>query len=81
MAQTAARLLGVFLIGLVGWLGASVLRVEGLWLFVMAVVLGAIAGVVGTRPILLPAVARDAGRVSRSSGSRRDRLLSENWTL
>ena len=56
MTQTAARLLGVFLIGLVGWLGTSVLRVEGIWLFVMAVVLGAIAGVVGTRPILLPAV-------------------------
>ncbi len=56
MTQNAARLAGVFLVGLVGWLGASVLRVEGVWLFVMPVVLGAIAGVVGPRPILLPAL-------------------------
>lgn len=56
MNQNASRLAAAFLIGFAGWLAAGALRVEGLWVFVAAVAVGVIAGVVVRRPIALPAV-------------------------
>jgi hypothetical protein len=51
-----ARFAAVVVVGFVGWLGAMVLRLEGLWVFVLPVVLGAIAAPIGRRAIMLAGV-------------------------
>ena len=53
MSWLMSRAAGVFLVGLVGWLAAGVLRPEGLVVLMLPVVLGLIGGLVGPRPILL----------------------------
>lgn len=56
MNQNASPFAIAFLIGFAGWLAAGALRVEGVWVYVAAIALGVLAGVVARRPIALPAL-------------------------
>jgi hypothetical protein len=56
MSWMMSRATAVFLVGLVGWFAAGVLRIEGLAVLSLPAALGLIGGLVGSRPMLLLAL-------------------------
>jgi hypothetical protein len=76
------RFAAAVVVGFVGWLGVSVLHIEGIWGFLMPVALGMIAGLIARRPIFIAALwlgmlaaypaALTLGTIA---------FLGENWAL